>query len=155
MNQTPNHAGYNSHAEYRPDAGYNPYGGYNFGAPAAPIPNTGSDEAMYDEDPFASHSQDGHSRLSSANLHENTSTAPPRRSASNKSRDNKFGPEDYGEHGPTNGDSSGVLGHPSTQLDHHFGETMAPPAITSLATDVTRQSDATLKAHYEYYRGNL
>jgi len=143
MNQTPNHAG------------YNPYGGYNSGALAAPIPNTGSDEAMYDEDPFASHSQDGHSRLSSVNLHENTSTAPPRRSASNKSRGNKSGAEDYGEHGPTNYDSSGVLGRPSTQLDNHFGETMAPRAITSLTTDVTRQSDATLKAHYEYYRGNL
>lgn len=163
-NLTPNHAGYNSHAEYHPDAGYNPnagynpYGGYNSGA--VPTPDTGAGEAMYDEDPFASHSQDGHSRLSSANLHENTSTAPPRRSASSRgNKSSKFGAEGkyYGEHGPTNDDSSGVLGRPSTQLDHHFGEeTMAPQAITSRrAIDATRQSDATIKAHYDYYGGNL
>ena len=109
---------------------------------------------MYDEDPFASHSQDG-------NHHENTSTTSPRRSASNKSRGNKsfkLGAEDeryYAEHGPTNDSGSGVLGHPSTQLDHRFGEeAIAPRAITS-TIGLTRQSDATLKAHYEYYRRNL
>jgi len=162
LNQTPNHAGYNSHAEYHPDAGYNPdavynrYGGYNAGALAVPAPDTATDAAMYGEDPFASHSQDG-------NHHENNSTASPRRSASNKSRGNKsfkFGAEDeryYGEHGQTDDGSSGVLRRPGTQLDHHFREeAMAPRAITSSrAIDVTRQSDATIKAHYEYYRRNI
>lgn len=102
LDQAPNYADHNFHAgdagdhsnagyyydanySYNPDVGYNPdtrdnpFADYNACALAVPTPDASAGGAMYDEDPFASHSHDRlthFSTNSNASLHGNASIAP-------------------------------------------------------------------------------
>jgi hypothetical protein len=157
------HGEYNPYAQNVGGQAHN-YGVYGSGVSLDPGDGAGTvpDEAMYDDDPFASHSQDGHSQVSVAKYYGNTSTAPapPRRSVSTKSRGNmtfESTGEDgyYGDHGPTNDDNSVVLGRPSTsQLDSHFSEeaTRAHRGAFGHAVNTAAASGATPQDYYRYSR---
>lgn len=134
-------------------AGYSTGTSADSGAVAGAGTGTNPEKHMYDGDPFASHSQDGHSQVSGAAYH-GDAPAAPRPSVSHGNTSFGLGAEDgkyYGDHGPMNNDNSAVLGHPTTQLDHYSGEELAEPRRDEAA----HRSDATLQDHYDFYRKHL
>lgn len=136
------------------------YGAYGSAVSLGPSVGAGAEPegAMYDDDPFASHSQDGHSQVSVSKYYGDTGAAPPpRRSVSTKSRGNMtFEDEEYyGDHGPTNDDNSVVLGRPSTsQLDSRLSEEAfrSQRGAYGRVVDGAPASGATPQDHYDYSR---